>query len=262
VTQRRDINAGTLCCSSLESASAGLAGVFETTPNLLWEAMPSSVEVALRDEWDPIRALGPALAQELGVDPVLPATIHYFHGTRAFDLTEFVRSGLRPLPEMLDALWSHIGDLAPELPHGDLEQVRRALTAGAIEPATYATRVGGTFHSGPNGHLVREALLHPDAYMAVDYLGGAEIVVDICGAAGNCLGIDLMERYRARTTPCIVEFALEANRVDHALAAAAWYVEAAMRGEHTANANWGHDGHGTPVAPESIVSVTVVDGRR
>lgn len=61
------------------------------------------------------------------------------------------------------------------------------------------------------------------------------------------------------TTACIVEFALDASRTDHALTATAWYVDAAMRGEHTTYANWGHDGHGTPVPPESIISVTVID---
>ena len=221
--------------------------------------MPRSVVTALGDKHDPFGALVPALAEELGADPIPPETIHYFHGTRAFDPKALTDTGLLPLPDVLDVLWSRVHELVPELPLGGLERVRRAMSEGAVEPVTYTARVNDTIDIGPNGHLVRDVLLWPDAYGAWDYLGGAEIVVDICSAVGRCLGADVLARYQQRTTPCIVEFVMEAQHVDRALAAAAWYVDAAARGEHTTNANWGHDGRGEVIPPEAIVSVTVVD---
>jgi hypothetical protein len=84
--------------------------------------------------------------------------------------------------------------------------------------------------------------------------------VDICRAADSRLGTDLLSRYRRRTLPCIVEFAVRSEHVDRALAAAAWYVEASQRGERSTYASWGgHDCSGIAVPPEAVVSVTVVD---
>ena len=198
----------------------------------------------------------PSLAEELSGFPESPDTIHYFHGTRVWDPVRFAAEGLRPLLAMLDAVWAELGALAPELPASDVHRLRDDLTAGVVGPHTYPLRVNGAIDHGPCGHLLRDALLHPDDYNAVDYLKGSEIPSDICEAVHERFGIDLGKRYRAATTPCIVEFAMPSTSVDEALASAAWYVEAALRGERSANAPWGYDGGGAPVPATAIVAVT------
>jgi hypothetical protein len=244
-----------LRCVDTRAALHSLASLFNVPPNEVKQALVPAVTAALADNLDPIGALPAALAGELNAVAEPPDTIHYFHGTRARDPVRFAAEGLRPLLAMLDGVWAELAALAPELPASDVHRLREDLTAGSVGPHTYSLRVNGTIDHGPCGHLVLDALLHPDSYDAVDYLKGPEIPSDICGAVRERFGIDLGNRYRAATTPCIVEFAMPGTSVDEALASAAWYVEAALRGERSANANWGYDGSGVPVPASAIVAV-------
>lgn len=102
---------------------------------------------------------------------------------------------------------------------------------------------------------MRDVLLHPEAYSSVDYLAGAEIVIDICQAIEDRTGINATERYRGATTPCVVEFTAPTERLRHALCAALWYLGAGLAGRRTTNANWGYGGDGTPLPAEAIISV-------
>jgi hypothetical protein len=101
--------------------------------------------------------------------------------------------------------------------------------------------------------------LHPRDYSSVDYLAGAEIVVDICQAVGERFGINATARYHSATTPCVVEFWAPSEHSDDALGAALWYLSAGLRGERTTNANCGYGADGVPVPPDAIVSVLSLD---
>ncbi len=245
-----------LRCVDAQAALDSLASLFNVPANELKQALVPAAKAALSDKSDPVGALPAALAEELSGFPEPPDTIHYFHGTRVWDPVGLAAEGLRPLLAMLDVVWAELAALAPELPASDVHRLRDDLTAGVVGPHTYPLRVNGSIDHGPCGHLLRDALLHPDDYNAVDYLKGPEIPSDICEAVHERFGIDLGKRYRAATTPCIVEFAIPSTSVDEALASAAWYVEAALRGERSANATWGYDGGGAPVPATAIVAVT------
>ena len=247
-----------LRCADLQSAMDSLADVFAVPATDLASAVPAAVNVSVHDPCDPIGALPAATAAELGRE-IRPLTrIHYFHGTRARDLDVFAATGLVSMQSVLDGVWGELAELVPEAERSQLGRLRDDLAAGIIEPHTYALRVTRPFLHGPCGHLVRDALLHPSEYSSVDYFDGAEIVVDICHAINERFGIDAASRYRAATRPCIVEFAMPATDTNRAIASALWFVDAAMRGEHTINANWGYDGAGAAIPASAIVSVTAI----
>ena len=257
--RRQDSAMSILRCADFRSAMDSLAYVFSVPATELASALPAAVNASVHDPSDPIAALPTATATELG-SAMRPLTkIHYFHGTRARELAVFIARGLVAMQHVLDAIWDELGELIPEVERPDLRRLRDDLGAGMIGPHTYGLRVTRPFLHGPCGHLVCDALLYPSEYSSVDYFAGAEIVVDICHAVSERFEIDAAARYRAATRPCIVEFAMAATDTNGAIASALWYVDAAIRGERTTNANWGYDGAGAAIPPSAIVSVTAVE---
>lgn len=248
-----------LRCTDLEDALSSISALYGVPSRELEHALPNALARAEADPEDPVGVLAAALGAELRRTPRTPSAIHYFHGTRARELGGFARDGLRPLGQMLEPLWREIGELVPEFSERELRFLRVDLSAGAIAPHTYSCRVADSEQHGPCGHLLRDALLHPQAYSAVDYLAGAEIVMDICRAIEDRAGIKATERYRKATTPCVVEFSAPTTHLRHALCAALWYLGAGLAGGRTMNANWGYGGDGTPLPAERIVSVLGLD---
>jgi hypothetical protein len=249
-----------LRCADLDSACSSAAALYGVSADAILEALPRAAMAALADEGDPIRALPAALAADLDTNPRMPPVIHYFHGTRAADLRRFAAQGLRPLHAVLDDIWRAVATLGPEVSPGDVRTLRNDLEASRIHPHTYGLRVADGLQHGPCGHLVRDALLYHDDYDSVDYLGGAEIVVDICSAMGDKFAIDFLSRCRAATVPCIVEFTGPPQDSEGALASALWYIEAGQRGVATPNANWGFNGAGAGVPSDRIVAVRAWQG--
>jgi hypothetical protein len=243
-----------LRCRDLEDAVLTVAALYRISPDELERVLPVAAQRAQEDRDDPIGALPVTLAASLGRNPATPARIHYFHGTRAADPSRFLREGLRPLGQVLDSLWEEVGALVPELSADELRGLRSDLTADQISPHTYSLRVENDLDQRPCGHLLRDMFLHPDDYASVDYLAGAEIVIDICQAIEERTGLDATVRYRQATTPCIVEFSVAATHFDQALAAALWYLEAGMRGERTMNGNWSYCADGEALPERAIVS--------
>lgn len=245
-----------LRCRSLVDASASLAALYSVSRAELDEALPLAARRAQEDREDPIGALPGTLATTLERTPAKPARIHYFHGTRTSDPERFFHEGLRPLGHVLDSLWHEMATLVPELSERALRSLRVDLTTGTIGSHTYRLRVAGDEqHHGPCGHLLREMFQHPDDYASVDYLAGAEIVIDICRAINERTGIDATARYGRATIPCVVEFSVRTSHFNHALVAALWYLSAGLRGERTLNGNWSYCADGVPLPAQAIVSV-------
>jgi hypothetical protein len=170
------------------------------------------------------------------------------------DIVELAR---RPVHELAGEL----GDLrlieaAALVCAHDFAALREGLQKGQIEALTYKHRLDN-HDDGPNGVLVRDVLLNPDAYSSSEFVRILEIVEDICVAARSNLGFDLEPRFEGATTPCVVEFAAPPRNADKALTAACWYAEAALRGKTAAgdDAFFNFDGHGMAVPLEDIVSV-------
>jgi hypothetical protein len=247
--------ASVLCCRNLEDALASVSVLYGVEDREIIRVLPRAADHSRADLADPIGALPNALARELAKTPGVPSSIHYFHGTRVRDPTVFARHGLLSLEQVLDALWTEIRSLVPEVSEEQLLNLRADLTAGRVGPSTYCTRVADGQHHGPCGHLLRDVFLHPRDYSSVDYFAGAEIVIDVCHAIEDRFQIDVSGRYREQTTACVVEFSMPTQNFGYALSASLWYLESGLRGERTINANWGHGGDGAAIAPEAIVSV-------
>jgi hypothetical protein len=247
--------ASVLRCRDLEDALASVSALYGVEQREIVRVLPRAADHSHADPDDPIGALPNALARELAKTPRAPSSIHYFHGTRVRDPTAFARHGLLSLEQVLDALWTEIRSLAPEVSEEQLLNLRADLTAGRVGPSTYCTRVADSQHHGPCGHLLRDVFLHPRDYSSVDYFAGAEIVIDICHAIEDRFQIDASRRYREQTTACVVEFSAPTESFGYALSAALWYVESGLRGARTMNANWGYGGDGMAIAPEAIISV-------
>ena len=244
-----------LRCRDLEDAGLTVAALYGVSVGELERALPVAARHAQEDQEDPIGALTGVLAAALERNAATPASIHYFHGTRASEPGRFKREGLRPLGQVLDSLWQEVGALVPELSDAQLHSLRADLAGGQIGPHTYSLRVEDDLHHGPCGHLLRDVFLHPDAYASVDYLAGAEIVIDICQAIEERTGLDATARYQQATTPCVVEFSVATSHFDQALAAALWYLAAGLRGERSMNGNWSYCADGEPLPAHTIVSV-------
>lgn len=248
-----------LRCRDFHDTSLTVAALYGVPPEALAVALPAAVQRALEDQDDPIGMLPSTLAAGLERDPVEPLRIHYFHGTRANDPTQFLRDGLLPLGQVLESIWEQLGGLVPELSETELGRLRSDLTSRRIDPPTYGLRVASELHHGPCGHLLRDALMFPGDYGAVDYLAGSEIVIDICKAIEEATGLDATARYTRATTPCVVEFSVAASEFDGALSAALWYLDAGLRDERTPSGNWSYCGDGQSVAAGEIVAVDITD---
>jgi hypothetical protein len=132
---------------------------------------------------------------------------------------------------------------------------------GRSTPST--TRPGST--SAPRttvrtGSSCAECCSTPRPSIRSPFLRIPETVENIIFAASNELQIDLEPRYEEATTSCIVEFAAPPDDFDQALAAACWYVEAAIRGDAAGpDVHWNFSGDGTATPPQDIVFVDILE---
>ncbi|UTI63334.1 hypothetical protein NBH00_18500 [Paraconexibacter antarcticus] len=204
---------------------------------------------------DPRGALPDAISRCLGHDPTPPGEVLYFHATRLADPPTLLRRGLYPTAVVLDELWDFIGRLAePEITTTQWRDVRRAMDSGTIgADLPYRHRLDHRSQQGPCAALVLDTVLHAERYPGtVDYLAGAEIVVDICDAVAAAYDLPLHRRYLDATRPCIVEIIMPGDASPSVLDTAAWYVEAAVLGQTTSEAHWGIDGAGNQLVDARI----------
>jgi hypothetical protein len=244
-----------LRCRDLTDASLTVAALYGVSPSELEQALTLAARQAQEAREGPVEALPAVLAATLAMTAATPARIHYFYGTRVSEADRFSREGLLPLGQVVDSLWRDVAVLVPELSEHELRSLRSELTDGTIGSHTYRLRVNDDREQGPCGHLLRDMFLHPGEYASVDYLSGAEIVIDICQAIEQRTGIDAAPRYREATPPCIVEFSVPTSHFSHARAAALWCLAAGLRGERTLNGNWSYCSAGVPLPAQMIVSV-------
>ena len=153
-----------LRCPDAPVAERSLAALFGVEPNhFRWALCEAAAAVEAEPEAELKRAIVPALTTKLGRRAVAPSRIHFFHGTRAFNPQLFEQYGVLPLRAVLDELWIHMCDLAPEIKAKDFVALRRDLEDGRIEALTYKHRLD-SHDDGPNGVLVRDVLVNPQEY--------------------------------------------------------------------------------------------------
>jgi hypothetical protein len=245
-----------LRCPDLDGTLSCLSQIFAVTADDVARALPAAAAAVAADpDAELERAILPALTDVLGRQPRAPGTIHFFHGTRAFEPDLFARRGLLPLSAVLGELWAQLRALAPEIAAERFAALREGLEDGRIEALTYKLRVDAR-DDGPNGVLVRDILMNARAYSSSEFIRIPEIVEDICLAARHELNVDLESRFYEASAPCIVEFAAPPRGSETALTTACWYAEAALRGQRAVGDSFfNFDGEGAAVPPADIVAV-------
>jgi hypothetical protein len=184
---------------------------------------------------------------------------YYFHGSRVFDRARFAEEGILPLGQVIDRLWTSLHTLvADTVTEADWRQLRADIEAGGggHSGSLYRLKTNGSGRlGGPYALLARQHHLPRDGHH--NYLAIPEIVEDIA----RCCGLDLAERFRAATTPCIVKFRTASMNAD-VLNAGFWYIHGML---HDGMPGWlaqcDYDGRGKPVLQDEVVAVELIDNR-
>jgi hypothetical protein len=181
---------------------------------------------------------------------------YYFHLTRT-QRPEAFYTGIEPLGHVLDRLWDSLGSLAsPDIGRQDWTTFRGWLEIpgnGGDSGDLYRMKAEDSFHWGPYGALLRESAFQSAELGQHDYLAVPEIIEDICNAVGEEFGLDLLERFVASSTPCIVKFATKDTETE-TLKTAVAYLWGVLLDEPTLSGNYSHDAAG-PVPRDRVVAV-------
>jgi hypothetical protein len=223
----------TLDCETGETCAASLAALLGVSRADLEAArLRFDLDAFHRDNPHPQEDPDDTLVRSVTGRPpgtVVPDAVCWFHATRARHGADF-SEGVRPLNEMLEALWAQMRVLADGWTTAEeWADFRANMTGdGAFQ---YHLKADDPMHWGPYAFLVREAIFCPSGLPNHDYLACPEIVEDICIVYGDRFGRDLRGAYRAATRPCIVKFISDVSRPDA--------VDAALRYLHALR--WGHE---------------------
>jgi hypothetical protein len=229
-------------CESTETAWRSVCdvlGISQTELRAIFDEFAStdSDDSELADLMPFDKRLERTVIERVGRRPQFEAC--WFHLTRVPSTTNF-SDGIRSLGEMFDPIWEMLRPLAQEISDKDWSDFRRGvMTTNSNHYAMlYRLKTKDKAHWGPNAMLIRGA-----AFCAVEignhnYLNGPEIVEDICFCFKDRFNIDLLNRFRVATKPCVVKFVADGS--DHALSAALLYLYRLDRRDedtHPARAN-------------------------
>lgn len=212
---------------------------------------------------DPLKLEAFALLRALGMDSTDSPfdSVYFFHGSRVGDPSTFSRDGILNLPDALPRVWDVLEELArEECSAADWSRFRRRLSAGELRShgaEHFKLKTGDAMHHGPHAQLIRQLYLNkPEIHH--DYLDCPEIVEDICGAAKDEIGIELLSSYRRATTPCIVKFVH--GRVDgRHLEGASRFILDHIRGDNF-HAWGGFESGGRSIPARDVRDVEVIQG--
>jgi len=189
----------------------------------------------------------------------VPEQIHWFHGTRALQ-PDSLRVGIYPLNEQIDRIWQDLFRLASRwVTEDQWNSFRTALETGDADDGSvsYRHRLGDQADWGPHAVLVREALVNPDKFLAVDYLKTPETIEDICLSFSSHFSRNLLTVFQQASHPCIVKFRDGQPRPD-AIGAAAAYIWCIARNEPCVLCNTCYEANGRPIPRSEILDVQIV----
>lgn len=243
-----------LDCTTLESATASLAGLFGVEASDLENTLSSFAvdwDGAAPEETQILEALGFASSQELP----LPEATRWFHATRAPRQRAFT-DGLLPTSAALPQLWK------------DLEVVAQQWTSPAEWAAYRESFVASgrfyahQFHSkaiapgwqGPFAFLVRDAALgHHRGHKQFTRI--CEALEDMCADYQEVFGHPLRTAYEASTAPCLVVFTAPGGGRGAVTAATVFVYRSLWKLSHGLSSNTCYSGKGTAVPPSWIERV-------
>ena len=200
-----------LDCSDVKSTFASVTGILDVDRQTLDDVFDRYHSAHRDDTLVDQRQLKKTLAEVRGCITQLPEfwTI-FFHATRSVNPEQFRQEGLLPLNRMVDRIWFVLFRLLGSEWSVKAWQDFR-LRVETTHPGHYAElyrmKTGDSYQWGPYGFLIRDVPLTPKQCGVRDYLSDPpELVQDICLSFREDYSIDLEERYRAASRPCLVKF--------------------------------------------------------
>jgi len=184
--------------------------------------------------------------------------IHWFHGTRCFPETAFMKKGILPLGMVMHQLFAKIDDIAE----------KNSIMATDTDDSwcthyfsLFVLKTENPAHWGPYAMLMKEALLSVEVYDFHNYLDIPEIVEDYIYSKYPLSSDILLEIYRKETRACIVEFwTLPMDRQEDTLETALYYLYSSYhKSDYSMFCNTCYDGNGKPIPADQIISVEYID---
>lgn len=160
-----------------------------------------------------------ALKKEFNISNVSGDGLYWFHLTRTKPDEQFT-DGILPLPEAVERLWPFLYSLLDNFSIKKWNEFKNHAETKNIgqSGSSYKEKLSNKTHWGPNAVMVRDIafehkkhLIHnfldlPEKLLIHNYLDAPEIIEDICDAFEKEYKINLLEKFRENTKPCIVKF--------------------------------------------------------
>jgi hypothetical protein len=239
-----------LDCSSVTSATETLAVVLGiSTSELVGRLRAFDDEAYRRDHPEEFFWYENVLASEVlprrADDIAPPDEVVWFHATRVPRESRFQSEGLLPLRDCIDGLRRDVTLIARDLGIAGSE--------GTIS-GSFAAKRSRLEVQGPSASLLRDAAVNPGTTHR-NFLESPEIVEDIAMEIGGPRFEEILARYKAKTTPCLVSFRSEDARPDVVVRALAYLHSTIRGGSDPVFWNTCFDGEGRRVPPADIVQV-------
>lgn len=235
-----------LNCSSYETAQESLAKIFHVSESEIISTLRNvnSFDNLLQPPED---VLYEYVCGEIG-EPSSEISVMWFHGTRIEDESIFYKYGVLTKTEARKFVFPRLKKMVD-----GLEKV------GDNPFSMSLSGKDGPHDEGPFAFLIREvAIKAPRPYH--NYLDVPEMVEDIAGIFLGQNYMQLVDRFKSVTRPCIVSFLAESKgyELPHVLL----YIKLVLDGEKDLNAgaaaNTFFDSEGVSVSPERIQEVEVI----
>jgi hypothetical protein len=181
--------------------------------------------------------------------PIFPISSVWFHATRVINPESFNNEGINTTstmrPRLLKILkkLSHGMEHSGDYPNGASSSIKRFIK-----------------DEGPSAFLFRSVAIEAPGFNNT-YHKRPEIIEDIAGCLLGENYNELVNKYVAKSKPCIVSFRAKAE--EYAFESALWYAYLIMSGcedfEAAETANTCFDGKGVGVPPTDIIKIEILE---
>jgi len=235
-----------LNCSNYKTAKESLAKIFNASESEIISILRNANPFNHLPQ-PPEDVLYEYLCSKIGA-PSSDISVMWFHGTRVEDESLFHKHGILTKTEEKRFI------------EPQLRQMTDGLKRAGSNPFSMSlSGKNGPHDEGPFAFLIREVAIKspPPCH---NYLGAPEMVEDIAGVFLGQNYMQLVDRFKSVTRPCIVSFLAKSK--GHELPHVLLYVKLVLDGETDldagAAANTFFDSEGIVVGPERIQNVELI----
>ena len=235
-----------LNCSSYETAKASLEEIFSISEKGLVALLKSSNPYD-QENLPPEDALYNYVCGSIGY-PKDSINVLWFHGTRVEDESLFYEHGILTKTD------------AREFIEPKLKQIADGLTRAGSNPfSSSLSGKNGQNDEGPFAFLIRELAIQAPS-PCHNYLDAPELVEDLAGIMLGQNYMQLVDRFKNVTRPCVVAFLAQSKGYE--IQKVLLYVKLVVDGEADLEAasiaNTFYNSEGVTISPDRIQSVEII----